>query len=234
MCRCRVSDLVRVAALSYSSAANTILEFDTTYDVDAAISLINASSYLGGPSDIVTALDTTTIRLFARSSSGSRGINGAVVVLTDGINDNSLALVQDASQSLLKFVSQTVAIGVGVDMSADDLRAIASASNNVFLGDSDGLGSVTPELVLARIGNNCAARGTVALLGNVAQTGGDLVGGTDPNGSPTGNTGTPASASAGSGFSSLSLLLCKLATQFSGSDLRSPPHTPLFLAFVWF
>lgn len=205
--------------MSYSNAANTIFEFDTTYNVEAAISLINASTYLGGSSDIVTALDTTTIRLFARSSSGSRGINGAVVVLTDGINDNSLALVQDASQSLLKFASQTVAIGVGIDLSADDLRAIASAPNNIFLGASDGLGGVTPELVLARIGNNCAARSTIALLGNVAQTGGDLVG-ADPNGSPTGNTGTPAgSASAGSGFSSLSLLLCKNATLLSCSDL---------------
>ncbi len=145
-----------VAALSYSSSVNFITSFKDSYSGPAISAAIQSSSYLGGPSDVVNALDTISLQLYGRQSSGVRNQNGAIVIVTDGMNDAPLSYVQDASIAIAKNVRQTVAVGVGPKMNPGDLAAIASSPAHVFLGNATSLGRVTVERIAARLGATCA------------------------------------------------------------------------------
>lgn len=218
-----VANSCSVSFMTYADVQSTTLRFSDSYNKQTIKSRIMSTNYLGGGSDTAEALDTASLQLFGRSSSGARGINGVVVIVTDGIADDALENVQQAAAALKALVRRVIVIGVGADVSTSDLLAMASAPEYVFVGDSTGVGGLTAAQLVAVLGS-LGAPSTTPSSNNVEQS-------TTTTGPVNNNAAVPNGGSSSSDSTIIPVILGERSLLTYSHFSRLKPIPLLSLAF---
>ncbi|KAH9523796.1 Collagen alpha-5(VI) chain [Bulinus truncatus] len=137
-----------VGALAFGTFARILFRLDTYKDKNRLISAISRIRYVGGNTNINTALKTARDLMLRRSAKGVRaGASQVIVLLTDGQSDNWRATIKEAEATRDAGI-EIFAVGVG-EADENELVSIASqpSRDHVFyVSDFRDLNTITNAL----------------------------------------------------------------------------------------
>lgn len=119
--------------MTYSTHPQLIFDFDTDFDKSTLIQRVQALTWIGKSTATGAALDLVRSSLFQSPSSGYRGENAAVIVITDGNTLEEPEVLHAAVDALHATGVEVYAFGVGEEINLPELNLIATTGSNVFL-----------------------------------------------------------------------------------------------------
>ena len=123
-------DKTRVGVIRYASSASIIIPLGSTDDSLLLNNSITNIIYTGGGTATHLALNLLDIAF--SNARTSQGVPRVAIVFTDG-RSNSPSLTVQAAQAVHSTGIVVYSFGIGNNVDADELNAIASSSSNVFV-----------------------------------------------------------------------------------------------------
>jgi hypothetical protein len=118
----------------YSTHPTLIFDFEENgFDKDTIIANVDRAQLIGKSTATGAALNLVRTQLLLAGRRGYRGVDTAVVVITDGHTLEEQSVLLDAVQQLHSTGASVYALGVGSEVNKPELHLIASGSEKVLL-----------------------------------------------------------------------------------------------------
>ena len=144
-----------MALITYSNVARVRFDFSQSYDGPTIENAIITQTYMNGGTATASALSLADT-LLSSSDSGYDGGKAVVIVVTDGVSQETGTVLTMAINNL-QAAAEVFVVGVGSQVSVPELNQIASApsSSHVFLLDFVQLNSSVDVLSQIAVSSAC-------------------------------------------------------------------------------